>query len=466
MKPGMKQALGVVFSLWSFVAAAAVPTTVQNLRMWRAPDNTRLVFDLGGSVEHQVFVLEGPDRIVVDLSNARFQGILPEVDPANPLLVSIRTGRPDATTQRFVLDLKRAVKPRSFVLKPVGQYGHRLVIDLVDPQAEQIEDARVAQEEVPTPPTVSPPSPVPAVPAPVSPPPAPLLKREWVVAIDAGHGGEDPGAMGRTHRTREKDVTLAVARELARQIKLESGMRPVLIRDGDYFVELRQRRIRAKKHKADVFVSIHADALPGRRVAYGSSVYALSLRGATHTLAQSLADQENYSELVGGVALNDKPDDVRRTLLDLSTEKVIEHSLQLGDDVISELGKIGRVHLSQVAQANFAVLRAPDVPSVLVETAFISTPEEERRLRDPAYQQRLASAILKGVKKFLDRNGHAMPPPTVTSDAPREHVVRSGETLKSIAKQYKVSVDVLRFINELTGDDVPVGLRLRLPTGS
>lgn len=462
----MKRALLFAFAFWSFVAAAA-PTTVQNLRMWRAPDNTRLVFDLGGSVEHQIFVLEGPDRIVVDLSNARFQGTLPDVDSSNPLLVSIRTGRPDATTQRFVLDLKRSVKPRSFVLKPVGQYGHRLVIDLVDPQAELLEEARIAQEEV----VVPPPTPtVPVVPAPptapVTPPPTPLLKREWVVAIDAGHGGEDPGALGRQYKTREKDVTLAVARELARQVKQEPGMRPVLIRDGDYFVDLRQRRIRAKKHKADVFVSIHADALPARRVAYGSSVYALSLRGATHTLAQSLADQENYSELVGGVALNDKPDDVRRTLLDLSTEKVIEHSLQLGDDVITELGRIGRVHLPNVAQANFSVLRAPDVPSVLVETAFISTPAEEKRLRDPAYQQQLASAILKGVKKFLERNGHAVPPQQVVSDAPREHVVRSGETLRSIARQYKVSVDVLRFLNELTNDDVPVGVRLRLPAGS
>jgi N-acetylmuramoyl-L-alanine amidase len=454
----MKRALVLVLAL-SFVPAFAAPVSVQNLRMWRAPDNTRLVFDLGGSVEHQIFVLEGPDRIVVDLSNARFQGALPEVDPTNPLLSTIRTGRPDGTTQRFVLDLKRSAKPKSFVLKPVGQYGHRLVIDLVDPQAELLEEARVAQEEV----AVPPPTPVPVVPTPTP----PTTKREWVIAIDAGHGGEDPGAMGRTLRTREKDVTLAVAKELARLVEREPGMRPVLIRDGDYFVNLRQRQLRAKKHKADVFVSIHADALPGRRVAYGSSVYALSLRGATHTLAASLADQANYSELVGGVDLSDKPDDVRRTLLDLSTEKVIEHSLRLGEDVISELGRIGRVHLSQVAQANFAVLRAPDVPSVLVETAFISTPAEEKRLRDPAYQHQLASAILKGVKKYFERNGHSAPPPVqVVNDTLREHVVKTGETLRSIARQYKVSVEVLRFVNELTSDEPPVGARLRIPAGS
>lgn len=456
----MKRALALVLAVF-FVPAVAAPITVQNLRMWRAPDNTRLVFDLGGSVEHQIFVLEGPDRIVVDLANARFQGTLPDVEAANPLLSSIRTGRPDGTTQRFVLDLKRSVKPKSFVLKPVGEYGHRLVIDLVDPQAELLEEARVAQEEVavpaPTPPPVIAPTPTPA---------PPMAKRDWVVAIDAGHGGEDPGAMGRQYRTREKDVTLAVAKELARLVGREPGMRPVLIRDGDYFVNLRQRQLRAKKNKADVFVSIHADALPGRRVAYGSSVYALSLRGATHTLAASLADQANYSELVGGVDLSDKPDDVRRTLLDLSTEKVIEHSLQLGEDVIGELGRIGRVHMSQVAQANFAVLRAPDVPSVLVETAFISTPAEEKRLRDPAYQHQLASAILKGVKKFLERNGHAVPPPSLVADSSREHVVKAGDTLKSIARQYKVSVEVLRFLNELTVDEPPIGARIRIPSGS
>jgi N-acetylmuramoyl-L-alanine amidase len=437
-------------ALWCFpiFAAAAVPVTVQNLRMWRAPDNTRLVFDLSNSVEHQVFVLEGPDRIVVDLSNALFRGALPEVDPENPLLASIRSGRPEAATLRFVLDLKRAVKPRSFVLKPIGQYGHRLVIDLVDPQA--------IEEEV-TVPAVTPTPPIPA-------PAIPRVKREWVIAIDAGHGGEDPGALGRVYRTREKDVTLAIARELARLVKLEPGMRPVLIRDGDYFVELRQRRLRAKQHDADVFISIHADALPGRRVAYGSSVYALSERGATSAFAQALADQENYSDLVGGVNLSDKPDDVKRTLLDLSQEKTVEHSLQLGDDVISELGAVGRVHHARVAQANFSVLRAPDVPSVLVETAFISTPAEEKRLRDSAYQRRLAQAILKGVKKYLARNGHTPLPQQVASDSPREHVVQTGDTLASIARQYNVSIDVLRFLNELKADELAVGSRLRVPT--
>jgi N-acetylmuramoyl-L-alanine amidase len=437
--------------------AVAAPITVQNLRMWRAPDNTRLVFDLSGNVEHQVLVLENPDRIVVDLGNARFQGALPEVEANNPLLTAIRSGRPEGATLRFVLDLKRAVKPRSFVLKPIGQYSYRLVLDLIDPQAVA-EEERAAQE----PPVTVAPTPVPA---PV--PSTPVPKREWVIAIDAGHGGEDPGAMGRRHRTREKDVTLAVARELARLASQDPQLRPVLTREGDYFVKLRKRHLIAKKAGADVFVSIHADALPGRRIAYGSSVYALSERGATHSLAQALADHENYSELVGGVDLSDKPADVRQTLLDLSQEKTVEHSLQLGDDVLSELGRVGRTHFSRVAQANFAVMRGPDVPSVLVETAFISTPEEEKNLRDPAYQQRLASAILRGIKKFLARNGNApQAAPSTVAGGSAEHVVRVGDTLASIARQYNVSIDVLRFLNELTSDELPIGARLRLPTGS
>ncbi len=439
--------------LWCLPVFAAAPVTVQNLRMWRAPDNTRLVFDLSDSIEHRVFALEGPHRLVIDLDNARFQGSLPEIDPANPILSAFRSGRPEGNTLRFVLDLKRAVKTRSFVLKPAGQYGHRLVVDLIDPQAEA-EETRAAPEEPA------------AVPAPSAPTifSAPPRQREWVIAIDAGHGGEDPGARGRQYRTREKDVTLAIARELARLVAQEPSLKPVLIRDGDYYIGLRKRFLRAKHERADVFVSIHADAMPGRRIAYGSSVYALSEKGATSAFASALADRENYADLVGGVSLNDKTDDVRRTLLDLSTDKQIEHSLQLGDDVLAELARIGRVHLSRPAQASFAVLKSPDIPSILVETAFISSPIEEKQLRDSTYQQRIAAAILKGVKRYLAREGRGAPmPQQVVSDMPREHVVQVGETLGSIARQYNINLEVLRFLNNLTESEVPIGFRLRLP---
>jgi N-acetylmuramoyl-L-alanine amidase len=462
----MRPARLVLFlALWCVAAVAAPPVTVQNLRLWRAPDNTRLVFDLSGSVEHQVLVLENPDRIVVDLSDARFVGTLPEVDTSNPLLTSIRSGRPEGTTLRFVLDLKRAVKPRSFVLKPVGQYNYRLVLDLIDPRAVAEEERADGQEPAVAPPVVTVPTP--------APPQAPSVvtrKRDWVIAIDAGHGGEDPGALGRKYRSREKDVTLAIARELARQVAREPGMKPVLTRDGDYYVGLEQRVKRAKDNQADIFISIHADSLPGRRVAYGSSVFALSERGASSALARALDDQNNQSDLIGGIDLPNMPPDVRKTVIDLALEKKMEHSMLLGEDILTELEKVGRVHTRQVALAGFMVLRSKkevQMPSVLVETAFISTPEEERKLRSAAYQEQMAGAILRGARNYLTRNGHTAPmPQQVVSDSPREHVVRVGDTLVSIARQYNVSVDVLRFLNELSNDELPIGARLRLPTGS
>lgn len=448
----LTRAFLIVSMLWSLTAVGATPVSIQNLRMWRAPDNTRLVFDLSGVAEYHVSALEGPDRVLVDFDKASFKGAVPEVEASNTLVTAVRDSRVDNDTVRFVFELKRAVKTRSFVLKPAGQYGHRLVVDLMDPQAEA-EEAKAAAEETAPPPPVAPTSRV------VMP-----KRREWVIAIDAGHGGEDPGAIGRQYRTREKDVTLAIALALARLVRDEPGMRPVLIRDGDYYVPLGRRFQRARQHRADVFVSIHADSMPGKKIAYGSSVYALSERGATHALARALADNENYADLVGGVSLNDKTSDVKRTLLDLSQEKTIEHSLQLGEDVLSELGQIGKIHSGRVAQANFAVLKSPDIPSVLVETAFISTPTEEKKLRDAQYQSQLASAVLKGLKRYLVRNSRfEMAPPAPEAPTARVHIVKNGETLNSIAKQYNVHIEVLRFINNLSDNRVSPGLRLRLP---
>ena len=455
----------LLLALWCLPAFAAVPVTVQNLRMWRAPDNTRLVFDLTGSVDHHIFVLDNPNRLVIDLDNARFQGTLPEIGADNPMLSAFRLGRLEGKTLRFVLELKVTAKPRSFVLKPAGQYGHRLVVDLIDPRADAEEAPPATPESAPAPAAIpsATPSVVPVVP--VSPP----RKREWVIAIDAGHGGEDPGAIGRQLRTREKDVTLAIARELARQLAQEPRMTPVLVREGDYFVALKTRWKLAKHNQADIFVSIHADSMPGRKLAYGSSVYALSERGATNALAAAIADQNNYSDLVGGVSLSDKEPFVKRTIMDLVMEKKMEYSMSLGEHILSELRHVGRVHSPRVSQAGFAVFKSVEIPSVLVETAFISTPEEERKLRDAAYQRQLATAILKGVKRYLAEEERVTPLPqqlVADVDAPREHVVRMGETLASIAQLYKVHVEVLRFLNNLPSNDVAIGLRLRLPIES
>lgn len=427
----------------------AEPVSVQHLRVWRAPDHTRLVFDVSGPLEHRLFTLQDPHRIVVDLDNARLQGPLPEVE-TGPLLASVRSGAPEEGPLRVVLDLKAEARARSFMLKPAGPYGHRLVIDLYDIKAAQEEAAAPKDDVRPTTPT-----------APVRP-----VARERVVAIDAGHGGEDPGAMGRRYRTREKDVTLSIARELARLVAQTPGMRPVLIRDGDYYVGLRQRYDKARRARADVFVSIHADAVPSRR-AYGSSVYALSEKGASNAMVRQLADKENASDLIGGVSLNDKDDMLAQVLLDLSHNKTMQDSLSLGDDILAELRRVGPVHMRNVAQAGFAVLKSPDIPSVLVETAFISNPSEEKKLRTPAFQQQLAGSIFRGIKQHLARVPAPSPVPVqaVTSGEPaREHVVRKGDTLVSIARQYNIHVDALRFINDLRDADLPVGLRLRIPS--
>jgi N-acetylmuramoyl-L-alanine amidase len=436
-----------VFLLVSAVTWAE-PVTVQHMRVWRAPDHTRIVFDLSGPLEHRLFTLQDPHRIVVDMDNARLEEPLKDVDTGGPLLGAVRVGQPEEGPLRIVLDLKAEIRPRSFVLTPAGPYGHRLVIDLLDVKSAEEEKTK-SEEIVRTPPVQARP-----------------VVRERVVAIDAGHGGEDPGALGRRYRTREKDVTLAIARELARLVAREPGMRPVLIRDGDYYVGLKQRYKKARDMRADVFVSIHADAVPSRQ-AYGSSVYVLSEKGASNAMARLLADKENASDLIGGVSLNDKDDMLAQVLLDLSHNKTMQDSQGLAEDILVELRDVGPVHMHRVAQAGFAVLKSPDIPSVLIETAFISNPSEEKKLRTPAFQQRLAGSIFHGIKRHLARRPAPSPVPvqaTVSGEPAREHVVRRGDTLASIARQYNIHVDALRFINDLWDADLPVGLRLRIPS--
>ncbi len=427
-------------------AVGAEPVTVQQMRVWRAPDHTRIVFDVSGPLEHRLFTLQNPNRIVVDIDNARLQEPLPDVDTGGPLLGTVRVGQPESGPLRVVLDLKAEARPRSFMLMPAGPYGHRLVIDLYDAKAaEPQSDARP--------------------PEPVRTAPSRPIARDRIVAIDAGHGGEDPGALGRRYRTREKDVTLAIARELAKLVSQVPGMRPILIRDGDYYVGLRQRFEKARRVRADVFVSIHADAVPGRR-AYGSSVYALSEKGASNAMARLLADKENASDLIGGVSLSDKDDMLAHVLLDLSHNRTMQDSLSLGDDILAELQRVGPVHMRHVAQAGFAVLKSPDMPSVLVETAFISNPSEEKKLRTPAFQRQLATGIFRGIKRHLASAAVVPPAPVQASreaDSPREHVVRKGETLASIARQHNIHIDALRFLNDLQDNDLPVGLKLRIP---
>lgn len=382
----------LIAALWFVPLVASAAVTVQNLRQWRAPDHTRLVFDLSGPLEHHVYTLSDPNRIAIDLDGAELAGSLPELDSSGPLLAAVRSGRPDGGTLRIVLDLKAPAQVRTFVLGPAGSYGHRLVIDLTDAATVATDEAKPESEPVREPKR-----------APVGTKPKLL-----VVAIDAGHGGEDPGALGRRYRTREKDVTLAIAKELARLVNQKPGMRAMLIRDGDYYVGLRNRFYKARSQRADLFISIHADAVPGRQ-ATGSSVYALSEKGASDATTRMLAERENASDLIGGVSLNDKDEMLAKVLLDLSHTKTMQDSLTFAGDLLGELKRVGPIHSNRVRQAGFAVLKAPDIPSVLIETAFISNPAEEKKLRSPRFQRELAQGILNGIQRYAARtNGAAV----------------------------------------------------------
>lgn len=427
--------LGLLLFLGLFPGLGQGATVaVENLRLWRAPEHTRLVFDLSGTLEHRVFILKNPDRLVVDLENSRLLGALPTPDPNEPVLASIRTGAHGGNKLRIVLDLKQPARPRTFVLKPYGQYGHRLVIDLYEAKR-----------------------------APRAQPKPPKSKRDYtIIAIDAGHGGEDPGAIGRRYKTREKDAVFAIAKQLKKLVDAEPNMRAVMTRKADYYVKLKQRFEIARENEADIFVSIHADALPGKRRARGASVYALSERGATSALARTLANKHNASDLIGGVSLSDKDDLLAKVLLDLSQTATIGSSVELGSAVLSELKRIGPVHIETVQQAGFAVLKAPDVPSILIETAFISTPTEEKKLRSKSYQRKLARGIFKGIKRYATRRKLTDNQPE-RADERRVHIVQPGDTLSAIARLYDVHMDTLRFANSLSDNELKVGRKLVIP---
>ncbi len=408
----------LLFMLWLPSAYAEVAVT--SARIWPAQDYTRLTLESKEPIRYNLFTLKNPERLVIDLEdieiNAALNDLAGKIGNDDPYIKSVRIGRFKPGVVRLVLDLKAQVKPQLFSLMPVAEYGHRLVLDVyplvpVDPLmalAQQGETKLAASEpnaasavpDVPTKPVVAQASEPVATPAP--PARTELSNRILLIAVDAGHGGEDPGARGR-RGTHEKDVTLAIARRLKAQIDDTPGMRAILIRDGDYFIPLGGRVEKARKAHADLFVSIHADAFV-KSTARGSSVFALSEHGATSASARWLAKKENEADLIGGVNLAVKDPYLARTLLDLSQTATISDSLKLAKHVLRELGDVNTLHRGHVEQAGFAVLKSPDTPSILVETAFISNPTEEQRLKDDAYQERIAHAILGGVKRYFSQN--------------------------------------------------------------
>ncbi|SEJ54720.1 N-acetylmuramoyl-L-alanine amidase [Pseudomonas sp. NFR16] len=459
--------IGLLLTTLAVDALAA--TQVRSVRLWRAPDNTRLVFDLSGPVQHSVFTLQSPDRLVIDINGATLGGSL-NIPTANTPITSMRSAQRTPDDLRVVIDLKKAVTPKSFTLAPNQQYGNRLVVDLYDNPADANPTPTVAD----TPATSAPATPA----VPVSPskpeiklPPVPNGKRDIVVVVDAGHGGEDPGASGGRGQ-KEKNVVLAIAKELQRQINAEKGYRAELTRTGDYFIPLRKRTEIARAKGADLFVSIHADAAPSS-AAFGASVFALSERGATSETARWLADSENRSDLIGGagaVSLDDKDRMLAGVLLDLSMTASLTSSLNVGQKVLTNIGRVTSLHKSRVEQAGFMVLKSPDIPSILVETGFISNAAEANKLEGASHQQALARSITAGVKQFFQQN-----PPQGTYIAwlrdngklamgPREHTVRSGESLSMIAVRYDMSMAALRNANNLSSDELKVGQQLKIPS--
>jgi N-acetylmuramoyl-L-alanine amidase len=416
--------------------AQAAPVKVENTRIWAAPDSTRVVFDISAPVENNISMLTSPYRAVIDLENTLLMGETAQPVISDKFLQGVRIAKRNKQDLRIVLDLKKFVSYKSFLLQPNKHYGHRLVVDLFNSDGKELSKVKLDEQEEPS-----------------------NRPRDVIIAVDAGHGGEDPGARGPSG-VFEKDVVFKIAQKLVHLINQEHGMRAVMVREGDYFLRLRKRIAIAREHKADLFISIHADAFKDSRVR-GSSVYVLSRRGASSEAARWLAESENASDLIGGVSLDDKDDILASVLLDLSQTASLEASIDVADRLLQGLKGLGKVHKRSVQSAGFAVLKSPDIPSILIETAYISNPTEEKNLTNPTFQGKMAGAILSGLRGYFRDFA-----PEDTLLAKRKHTISRGETLSTIAQHYRISTESLREYNGLKGDLVRAGQVLSIPVGS
>jgi N-acetylmuramoyl-L-alanine amidase len=418
---------------------------IKEIRLWSSPEKTRFVFDLDGPPQYKAFSVSNPERFVIDIMDAEFGQDLGEIELKNTPVIKIRKAKRNNNGVRVVFDLKTKVNSEDFTLSPFNQYGNRLVIDLYKPDSESAvpDKINIVSKNL----------------------------RDAIVAIDAGHGGEDPGAIG-PKKELEKTVVLSIAKKLAKSIESESGFRAKLVRSGDYYVGLRKRIEIARKNKADVLLSLHADAFKTPKVR-GASVFAISDKGSSSEEARWLAENQNQTDLIGGMGdylkiPTEFEPEVRPLLLDLAFTDSQQRSLEMGNHVLKEMGKVTKLHKIKVEQAGFVVLKAPEVPSLLIEVGFISNPMEARKLSSSGHQKKIAEAISLGIKGYLYDN-----PPDGSYLAWLKrgntnnvliHIIERGDTLSELALKYRVSTESIKRFNQVKGDTIKIGQELKIPT--
>ncbi|MBL4820277.1 MAG: N-acetylmuramoyl-L-alanine amidase [Gammaproteobacteria bacterium] len=439
--------LAALLVLWSvvFMQAPVNAAEVEAVRLWQAPDHTRLVFDLSGGISYNIFNLDNPDRVVIDIANSTMRTDFSGLDYSDSPIRSIRSSIRDGNDLRVVLDLKSRVDHSNFTLGANGEFRDRLVMDLYDPQGTDVTTTRT----VPT--------------------ARQSDKRDLLVAVVAGHGGEDPGAPSFNRQFWEKDVTLSISRAIEDRLRLTPGYTPVMIRKGDYSLDLKSRPIIARDKRVDIYISIHADSYRGSSV-QGVTIYALSGETADRENIRRIEQKENRADLLGGIAgdtrISDVDDDLAFTLLDLSMAWSMEQSVELGTQVLASLDGVARLRKSKVQGGNLWELRSPDIPSILIETGYLSNPSEARKLASTGYQNKLADAIVQGVKNYFYEN-----PPDGTLVAwqkengivPESYVVKRGDSLSRIAQRFRVSLNQLKLANSLRGNVIQIGQTLTIP---
>lgn len=453
----MIKIIKTVFLLALYSANSNTLADVDSVRVWQSPENTRLVFDLSKPHQHKIFTLENPYRLVIDLGGgAKFKPNVSKVDLASTLVTGLRTGRQKNKDLRLVFQLRGDVNPKSSILAPNKIYPHhRLVVDLFEKNQQTIEPVitvKTVADKVAH------------------------NKRDIIVAIDAGHGGEDPGAVG-YRRTKEKVVVLKIAKKLAALLESEPGYKPYLTRTGDYYIPLRDRTRKARDANADLFISIHADAFKNSN-AHGSSVFVLSERGASSEEARYLAAKENEADLVGGVSLGGREDHVAMTLLDLSMTATRGSSLAVGKSILKRMDNISRLHKKQVGEAAFMVLKAPDIPALLIETGFISNPGEAKKLATSSYQNKMAREIFGGLTEYFNdeppegsyvawkkKSGSSTTASSGSSNSTgmTRYTIKRGDTLSGIAAKHRTTVASIRRLNGIKNNSIQVGQRIKLP---